>query len=121
MHIENTSYLRIEHYSGHPEVASAADVLVKHVAKGKKFLKNKRGWTSAARKLVASLWMRNDDLFRFGTKKDYFSAVLIKLEQMHLFIMKLYQIQPIHSLMQYTSPHLIRMIKLYYSYAGKYQ
>ena len=74
MHIENTSYLRIEHYSGHPEVASAADMLVKHVAKGKKFLKNKRGWTSAARKLVASLWMRNDDLFRFGTKKDYFSA-----------------------------------------------
>lgn len=68
------TYLRIEHYSGHPEVRAAADILVDHVASGKSFLKDRRGWTSAARKLVASLWMREGDMFRFGTKKDYFSA-----------------------------------------------
>lgn len=68
------TYLRIEHYSGHPEVKAAADILVEHIASGKSFIKDKPGWTSAARKLVASLWMREGDMFRFGTKKDYFSA-----------------------------------------------
>lgn len=73
-HFENISYLRIEHYSGHPEVSAAANILVDHIASGMKFLKNRSGWTAAARKLVASLWIREEDRFRFGTKKDYFSA-----------------------------------------------
>ena len=68
------TYLRIEHYSGHPEVRDAADILVDHLASGKSFLKDKPGWTKAARKLVASLWMREGDMFRFGTNKNYFSA-----------------------------------------------
>ena len=68
-----TSPIRIEHYSGHPEVKAAADILVDHVASGKSFLKDRPGWIKA-RKLVASLWMREGDMFRFGTKKDYFSA-----------------------------------------------
>lgn len=72
--LKDFTYLRIEHYSGHTEVKAAADILVDHVASGKSFLKDRRGWTSAARKLVASLWMREGDMFRFGTKKDYFSA-----------------------------------------------
>ena len=74
MQLKDFTYLRIEHYSGHPEVKAAADILVDHIASGKKFLKDRRGWTSASRKLVASLWMRDGDMFRFGTKKDYFSA-----------------------------------------------
>ena len=74
MQLKDFTYLRIEHYSGHPEVKAAADILVDYVASGKSFLKDRRGWTSAARKLVASLWMRECDMFRFGTKKDYFSA-----------------------------------------------
>jgi hypothetical protein len=74
MQLKDFTYLRIEHYSGHSEVRAAADILVGHVASGKSFLKDKPGWTKAARKLVASLWMRECDMFRFGTKKDYFSA-----------------------------------------------
>ena len=72
--LKDFTYLRIEHYSFHPEVRAAADILVDHIASGKSFLKDRPGWTSAARKLVASLWMREGDMFRFGTKKDYFSA-----------------------------------------------
>ena len=70
MQLKDFTYLRIEHYSGHPEVRAAADILVDHVASGKRFLKDRSGWTKAARKLVASLWMREGDMFRFGTKKD---------------------------------------------------
>jgi hypothetical protein len=74
MQLKDFTYLRIEYYSGHTEVRAAADILVTHIASGKSFLKDKPGWTKAARKLVASLWMREGDMFRFGTKKDYFSA-----------------------------------------------
>ena len=65
MQLKDFTYLCIEHYSGHPEVKAAADILVDHVASGKSFLKDKPGWTKAARKLVASLWMRPGDMFRF--------------------------------------------------------
>jgi hypothetical protein len=74
MQLKDFTYLRIEHYSGHPEVRAAADILVDHVASGKSFLKDKPGWIKAARKLIASLWMRDGDMFRFGTNKNYFSA-----------------------------------------------
>jgi len=74
MQLKDFTYLRIEHYSGHPEVRAAADILVTHIASGKSFLKDRPGWTKAARKLIASLWMREGDMFRFGTKKDYFSV-----------------------------------------------
>lgn len=74
MQLKDFTYLRIEHYSGHPEVKAAAEILVVHIASGKSFLKDRPGWIKAARKLVASLWMREGDMFRFGTKKDYFSA-----------------------------------------------
>lgn len=72
--LKDFTYLRIEHYSGHPEVRAAAEILIDHVASGKSHLRDRRSWTSASRKLVASLWMREGDMFRFGTKKDYFSA-----------------------------------------------
>ena len=74
MQLKDLTYLRSEHYSGHPEVRAAADILVTYIASGKSFLKDRPGWTKAARKLIASLWMREGDMFRFGTKKDYFSA-----------------------------------------------
>tara|TARA_Y200000002_G_scaffold95409_1_gene77058 strand:- start:1522 stop:2853 length:1332 start_codon:yes stop_codon:yes gene_type:complete len=74
MQLKDFTYLRIEHYSGHPEVRAAADILVAHIASGKSFLKDRPGWTKAARKLIASLWMREGDMFRFGTNKNYFSA-----------------------------------------------
>ena len=74
MQLKDFTYLRIEHYSGHPEVRTAADILVAYIASGKSFLKDRPGWTKAARKLIASLWMREGDMFRFGTNKNYFSA-----------------------------------------------
>ena len=67
------TFLRIEHYSGHPDVTKAADVLVGYVSDSKQFIKDQQAWNSAARKLVASLWIRSSDSFRFNTKKDYFS------------------------------------------------
>ena len=70
---EKITFLRIEHYSSHPEVAKAADLLVQELATSKEFLKDRSAWTSAARKLVASMWIRKDDSFRFGTKNDYYS------------------------------------------------
>jgi len=73
MNLKDTTFLRIEHYSGHPEVKAAADVLVNKYAEEMDFIQGRRKWISAARKLIASLWIRDDDLFRFGTKKDYFS------------------------------------------------
>ena len=68
------TYLRIEHYSAHPEVRAAADLLVEQATADKAFVKDRRGWVGAARKLVASLWLREDDMFRFGTKKDHFAG-----------------------------------------------
>ena len=73
MNLKDTTFLRVEHYSGHPEVKAAAEVLVNKYAEKMKFIKGRPKWISAARKLIASLWIRDDDLFRFGTKKDYFS------------------------------------------------
>tara|TARA_R110000764_G_scaffold21549_2_gene54397 strand:- start:82 stop:1413 length:1332 start_codon:yes stop_codon:yes gene_type:complete len=73
MSLKDTTFLRVEHYSGHPEVKAAADVLVNKYAEEMDFIQGRRKWISAARKLIASLWIRDDDLFRFGTKKDYFS------------------------------------------------
>lgn len=70
---ELVTFLRIEHYSGHPEVARAADLLVTELETSKEFLKDRSAWTGAARKLIASLWIREDDSFRFGTKNDYYS------------------------------------------------
>ena len=73
MSLKDTTFLRIEHYSGHSEVIAAAEVLVNKYAEEMDFIQGRPKWISAARKLIASLWIRDDDLFRFGTKKDYFS------------------------------------------------
>lgn len=54
MQLKDFTYLRKEHYSGHPEVKAATEILVEHIAGGKSFLKDRPGWTKAARKLVAS-------------------------------------------------------------------
>lgn len=75
MDFKDVTYLRIEHYSRHPEVRAAADILVEKYAQNKQFIKARPKWESSARKLIASVWIRPDDLFRFGTKKDYFSGV----------------------------------------------
>ena len=68
------TYLKIEHYSGHPEVAKASEQLVEAIADNKQFLKGRDNWLRDSKKLIASLWMRSDDQFRFSTKKDYFAG-----------------------------------------------
>ena len=69
MNLKDTTFLRIEHYSGHSEVIAAAEVLVNKYAEEMEFIKGRPKWISAARKLIASLWIRDDDLFRFWHKK----------------------------------------------------
>ena len=73
MNEKDFSFLKIEHYSGHPEVKKAAELLVDAYAEERHFIKDRKSWIRAARKLIASLWIRDEDMFRFSTKKDYFS------------------------------------------------
>lgn len=73
MESRDITYLRIEHYSGHPEVAAAAELLVDKYAESVKYIRKRNEWINAAKKLIASLWIREGDKFRFSTKKDYFS------------------------------------------------
>ena len=39
MDFKNVTYLYIEHYSNHPEVKAAADILVEKYAQNKQFIK----------------------------------------------------------------------------------
>lgn len=90
----DVTYLKIEHYSGHAEVIKAAEVLLeqhKHEEK-KERLNNLPSWTGAARKLIASLWIREDDLFRFGTKNDYYSRGKRKQVWMTTKTLKLFRV-----------------------------
>ena len=73
---DNFTYLRIEHYAGYAEVIKAAEALLEQYKRdtNKKRLNDLSSWTSSARKLIASLWIREDDCFRFGTKNEYFNS-----------------------------------------------
>ena len=41
MDFKDVTYLRIEHYSNHPEVKAAADILVEKYAETKQFVKSR--------------------------------------------------------------------------------
>lgn len=69
----DVSYLRIEAYSEHPEVAEMADLLVESYLSSKA-RKNPKKYVRPARKLIASLWLREGDLFRFSTKTSHFGT-----------------------------------------------
>ena len=69
--IEN---LKIQSYSQHPEVLAAADILVDSYYKGKDRQRNKKEFIRDARKLIASLWLHQQAVFRFTTKKTYFEG-----------------------------------------------
>ena len=90
----DVTYLKIEHYSGHSEVIKAAEVLLEqHKQEEKKErLNNLQSWTGAARKLIASLWIREDDFFRFGTKNDYYSRGKRKQVWMTTKTLKLFRV-----------------------------
>jgi len=71
-HFDDVRHLQIQSYSEHPEVRDAADVLVTAFYEGKVRVRDKAKYTRDARKLIASLWLHEDVLFRFTTKKAYF-------------------------------------------------
>jgi len=69
--MKDVSYLRIEVYSDHPEVKLMADQVIDSYL-ADKTRKNPDKYRYPARKLIASLWLRDSDMFRFGTKSKYF-------------------------------------------------
>lgn len=71
---DNTTYLKIEHYSDHPEVVAAAQLLTTAYFTGKQRKKDEAKMLRDAKKLVASLWIRDKDMFRFTTKTEAFSG-----------------------------------------------
>lgn len=69
--MKDVSYLRIEVYSEHPEVRAMADLVINsHLSTQTRKHPNK--YQQPARKLIASLWLHDTDLFRFGTTLGYF-------------------------------------------------
>ena len=69
--MKDVTYLRIEVYSDHPEVREMADMLIDSYLADKK-RKSPQKYRYPARKLIASIWLRSNDHFGFGTKTSYF-------------------------------------------------
>lgn len=69
-----TTYLKIEHYSGHPEVLRAAQILLEKYYADSIRRNNESQMLRDAKKLIASLWVRDADMFRFTTKTQYFNG-----------------------------------------------
>ena len=88
--MKDVSYLRIEVYSDHPEVIEMADQIVdSYVATQTR--KHPDKYHYPARKLIASLWLRDKDLFRFGTKTSYFGTKKRKQVWMTQPVLKLFK------------------------------
>lgn len=64
--------LKIQSYSEHPEVRAAADILINKFYENKTRKKKVKEHTRDARKLIASLWLHKQALFKFTTMKAYF-------------------------------------------------
>jgi hypothetical protein len=73
MSFNDVEFLQIRAYSDHPEVTSAAKVLLEHHFKDAVRKRNEDSLFRDAKKLIASLWLHPSDLFRFTTKTTYFT------------------------------------------------
>ena len=73
MSFSDVEFLQIRAYSDHPEVTSAAKVLLEHHFKDAVRKRNEDSLLRDAKKLIASLWLHQSDLFRFTTKTSYFT------------------------------------------------
>jgi hypothetical protein len=73
MNNTETTFLRIEHYSDHPEVQHAAKLLVSRL-KDLRTIRGEAKYIAAAKKLIASIYIRDELLFRMSTKKEYYST-----------------------------------------------
>ena len=72
--LSEVMFLHIQHYSNHPNVALAAQVLLDELQKDGKTIRGHKGYFSAAKKLIASIYMHEGNLFRFSTKREYFTG-----------------------------------------------
>lgn len=72
--LADVSNLRIEAYSNHPEVYAVAEWLVDSYMATKQRVRERDQYLYTARKLLASLWLRDDDLFKFTTKADNYGT-----------------------------------------------
>lgn len=88
--MKDVSYLRIEVYSDHPEVKQMADQIIDSYL-ADKTRKNPNKYRYPARKLIASLWLRDSDMFRFSTKREYFGSNKRKQVWMTLPVLTLFQ------------------------------
>lgn len=70
----DVKFLGIRAYSDHPEVYKVADILVAAYFNKMSRIKNRALMVRNSRKLVASLLLHDDDVFRFTTKTSYFST-----------------------------------------------
>ena len=73
MNNTETTFLRIEHYSDSPEVKHAAQLLVSRL-KDQRTIRGEAKYVAAAKKLIASIYIRDELLFRMSTKKEYYST-----------------------------------------------
>lgn len=69
---DDITFLGIKAYSEHPEVYSAAELLVNEYCRTRQRIKNKDKLSRDAKKLIASIWLHGGQ-FRFTTKEEYFS------------------------------------------------
>ena len=85
--LADVSNLRIEAYSEHPEVYAFADWLVEDYLATQQRRRDVEAYKRTLRKLIASLWLRESDLFKFTTKPEYFAKnrkqVWINNEHLH--------------------------------------
>ena len=72
--LSEVMFLHIQHYSNHPNVALAAQVLLDELQKDGKTIRSHKAYFSAAKKPIASTYMHEGDLFRFSTKREYFTG-----------------------------------------------
>ena len=90
MSYTDAEFLEIEAYSDHPEVYTVADVLTAAYFNEKERVRNPHLVIRDARKLVASMVLREDDLFRFTTKTSSFSSGNRKQVWMTRRVLKLF-------------------------------
>lgn len=70
----DVSNLKIEAYSDHPEVYAVADWLVDSFMQGMMRVRDEDKYRFTARKLIASLWLRDGDMFKFTTRAANFGT-----------------------------------------------
>ena len=91
MNLVDVTNLRIEAYSEHPEIYAFAEWLVNDYLASQQRIRDRDQYLRTARKLIASIWNREGDLFKFTTKNSYFSPKTRKQVWMTRKVLTLFQ------------------------------